>query len=44
MDWRNVVFTLVLIPLSLAIYYPFFKVYEKSQLKRDEEALEKAAR
>lgn len=38
MDWRNVVFTLLLIPLTVAIYYPFFKVYERSQIKRDQEA------
>ena len=32
MDWRNVVFTLVLILISAAIYYPFFKVLEKNRL------------
>lgn len=32
MDWRNVVFTLVLVFVSAAIYYPFFKVMEKNRL------------
>lgn len=33
MDWRNVAFTLFLVVVSVVIYYPFFKVYEKSQQK-----------
>lgn len=32
MDWRNVVFSLLLILISAAIYYPFFKVLEKNRL------------
>ncbi|ELU8995983.1 PTS sugar transporter subunit IIC [Enterococcus faecalis] len=32
MDWRNVIFSIVLVGISLIIYYPFFKVYEKNQL------------
>lgn len=32
MDWRNVIFSIALIGISLIIYYPFFKVYEKNQL------------
>lgn len=30
LDWRNVVFTFVLVALNAVIYYPFFKVYEKN--------------
>ncbi|MGX6978067.1 PTS sugar transporter subunit IIC [Vagococcus elongatus] len=30
LDWRNVVFTFVLVALNTVIYYPFFKVYEKN--------------
>lgn len=33
MDWRNVVFSFFLILVSLVIYYPFFKVVEKDELK-----------
>lgn len=34
LDWRNVVFTFVLVVLNTAIYYPFAKVYEKSLLTK----------
>lgn len=30
LDFRNVIFMCVLIAISVAVYYPFFKVYEKS--------------
>lgn len=33
LDWRNVIFYLLLVVLSMLIYYPFFKVYEKSRLE-----------
>ncbi|WP_035619175.1 PTS sugar transporter subunit IIC [Lacticigenium naphthae] len=29
LDWRNVVFTFILIAMNTVIYYPFFKIYEK---------------
>lgn len=32
MDWRNVVFWCLIVVLSFFVYYPFFKVYEKSQI------------
>ena len=35
LDWRNVVFVLLLVPISLLIYYPFFKIFEKNQLKQE---------
>ena len=30
LDFRNVIFMCVLVAISVAVYYPFFKVYEKS--------------
>lgn len=33
MDWRNVIFTIVLILINVVIYYPFFKVMEKNRLQ-----------
>lgn len=36
LDFRNVIFMVVIIALSAAIYYPFFKVYEKSILEQEE--------
>ncbi|MBS6887152.1 MAG: PTS sugar transporter subunit IIC [Clostridium sp.] len=35
LDWRNVVFVFLLIPISMVIYYPFFKIFEKKQLKEE---------
>lgn len=31
MDWRNVIFYLFLVIVSMVIYYPFFKIYEKGR-------------
>lgn len=31
MDWRNVIFYLFLVVVSMVIYYPFFKIYEKGR-------------
>lgn len=39
MDWRNVVFCLVLILVSAVIYYPFFKVMENNKTKLVDEDL-----
>ncbi len=36
LDIRNVIFMFVLIAISVAVYYPFFKVYEKSLLEKEE--------
>lgn len=33
LDWRNVVFYVLLVLISMLIYYPFFKVFEESKLK-----------
>ena len=35
MDWRNVLFVFGLVILSVIIYYPFFKVYEKNMLEQE---------
>ncbi|MGG7178745.1 PTS sugar transporter subunit IIC [Clostridium paraputrificum] len=35
LDWRNVVFVLALVPISMLIYYPFYKIFEKNQLKQE---------
>lgn len=32
MDWRNIVFVLLLVIVSMIIYYPFFKVMEKNRM------------
>lgn len=36
MDWRNVVFTFVLVLVSAVIYFSFFKVMEKNRLAQGE--------
>lgn len=41
LDWRNVVFAVILLPICWLIYYPFFKVYEKQMV--EQEALEEAS-
>lgn len=35
LDIRNVIFVLLLVPVSMAIYYPFFKIFEKNTLKAE---------
>jgi len=35
LDIRNVIFMFVLIAISVAVYYPFFKVYEKSLIEKE---------
>lgn len=35
LDIRNVIFVLALVPVSMLIYYPFYKIFEKSQLKQE---------
>ncbi len=39
MDWRNVVFCLVLIGISVLIYYPFFRVMENNKTKLVDQTL-----
>ena len=33
MDWRDVIFQVIQVVLSFAVYFPFFKILEKQQLK-----------
>ena len=35
MDFKNVIFVFALVAISVAIYYPFFKVYEKNMLRQE---------
>lgn len=35
LDIRNVIFVLCLVPVSMLIYYPFYKVFEKNQLRQE---------
>lgn len=35
LDIRNVIFVLCLVPVSMLIYYPFYKIFEKNQLKQE---------
>ena len=35
LDIRNVIFMIVLIAISMIVYYPFFKVYEKSLAEKE---------
>ena len=35
LDIRNVIFMCVLVAISVAVYYPFFKVYEKSLMEKE---------
>lgn len=38
LDWRNALFPFLMIPIIGAVYYPFFKIYEKELIEK--EALE----
>ena len=41
MDIRNVIFMFLCVALSMVIYYPFFKAYEKIAIQKEiEEAKE----
>ena len=35
LDIRNVIFMFVLVAISVAVYYPFFKIYEKSLIEKE---------
>ncbi|MCL2254433.1 MAG: PTS transporter subunit EIIC, partial [Lachnospiraceae bacterium] len=35
LSWTNAIFPFLLIPVSLLMYYPFFKIYEKQLLKKE---------
>lgn len=38
LDWKNVVFAVICLPILMAIWYPFYKIYEKQCIEK--EALE----
>lgn len=35
LDFRNVVFSFIIIAVNVFIYYPFFKIYEKNVIKKE---------
>ena len=35
LDWRNVVFVLLMFPIVFAIWFPFFKVYERQCIAKE---------
>ena len=41
LDWRNVVFIALMVPVMFLTYYPFFKIYERQCI--DQETAEAAA-
>lgn len=40
LDWKNVLYVVAMFPVTLLIYYPFFKVYEKQCLQKEAEEVE----
>ncbi len=36
LDWKNVVFAVICFPLLLVVWYPFFKIYEKQCIEKEE--------
>ena len=36
-DWRAAVLNIILIIISVIIYYPFFKVYDRQCMQKEEE-------
>ena len=40
LDWRNAVFPFVMLPICWIVYYPFFKIYEKQCIARENEVKE----
>ena len=39
-DWKAIVLALVNIAISVVLYYPFFKMYEKKMLEQETSATE----
>lgn len=37
-DWRNFLFPFLMIPVCWLVYYPFFKIYEKQCIEREQAA------
>jgi PTS system cellobiose-specific IIC component len=42
MSWTNLVFALLVIPISMAVYFPFILVYDRHLLRKEAEAAEGA--
>lgn len=42
MNINNFIFVMVMIPVSVLVYYPFFKIYEKQLIEKEQAALSKA--
>ncbi|AOF48651.1 PTS sugar transporter subunit IIC [Tetragenococcus halophilus] len=40
-DWRAAVLNIILIIIAILIYYPFFKVYDKNELAKEQGTIEK---
>ena len=40
MDWRAAVLWVILVIVDMLFWYPFFKMYEKQEIKREAEELE----
>lgn len=40
MDWRNIIFEIILIIIGIFIYLPFFKVAEQNELRKQENIAE----
>jgi PTS system cellobiose-specific IIC component len=38
LSWKNVLFSFLMIPVSMLIFLPFFKVYDNQKLKEEKEA------
>jgi len=38
LSWTNLVFPYLMIPVSMLIYYPFYKIYERQLIKKEAEA------
>jgi len=43
LNWRNAIFPWLMIPFMTLIYYPFFKVYDKQLVEKEQAALAAAA-
>lgn len=41
MSWKNALFTYLMIPVSMLIYYPFFRIYDREKLEEEKQQKEK---
>lgn len=40
LDWRNILFVLLMFPIVYLLYYPFYKIYEKQSLEEEKKIAE----